>query len=84
MVSTSYCSWKGQFEIMQIVVKFTSKKDSLTPLLLAAGKGHFQVCTFIMENLENKNTWNKRGKTPFHVNAKRGQLRICRLKKYWQ
>jgi hypothetical protein len=41
---------------MQIVVKLTSKKDSLTPLLLAAGKGHFQVCTFIMENLENKNT----------------------------
>ena len=55
------------------------KKDSLTPLHLAAGKGHFQVCTFIMENLENKNTGNKRGKTPFHVAAKRGQLTICKL-----
>ena len=59
--------------------KNPSRKDSLTPLHLAAGKGHFQVCTFIMENLENKNTGNKRGKTPFHVAAKRGQLTICKL-----
>ena len=62
---------------MQIIVKMTgdknpSRKDSLTPLHLAAGKGHIQVCTFIMENLENKNTGNKRGKTPFtmpHIGA---------------
>ena len=32
-----------------------------------------------MENLENMNTGNKRGKTPFHVAAKRGQLTICKL-----
>ena len=57
--------------------KNPSRKDSLTPLHLAAGKGHFQVCIFVMENLENKNTGNKRGKTPFHVAAKRGQLTIC-------
>ena len=56
MVSTSYCSSKGQFEIMQIVVKLTSKKDSLTPLLLAAGKGHFQVCTFTWKIWKKKNT----------------------------
>ena len=81
MVSTSYCSSKGQFAIMEIIVKMTgdknpSRKDSLTLLHLAAGKGHFQVCNFIMENFENKDTGNKRGKTPFHVAAKRGQLFI--------
>ena len=52
------------------------RKEGLTPLHLAAGKGHFQVCTFIMENLENKNTANKRG------NAISCQLNICKLKKY--
>ena len=35
--------------------KNQSRIDSLTPLHLADGKGHFQVCTFRMENLENKN-----------------------------
>ena len=29
-----------------------------------------------MEKLENKSTGNKRGKTPFHVDAKRGKLII--------
>ena len=37
----------------------TGRKDSLTPLLLAAGKGHFQVCTFIMENVENNYLGNE-------------------------
>ena len=49
-----------------------SRKDGLTQLHLAAGKEHFQVCTFIMENLENKNPENKRGKTPFDIAAERG------------
>ena len=48
------------------------RKEGLTPLHLAAGKGHFQVCTFIMENLENKNTANKRGNT---ISC---QLSICK------
>ena len=44
----------------QIIVNMTSdknlsRKNSLTLLHLAAGKGHFQVCTFVMENLENNN-----------------------------
>ena len=48
-----------------IIVKMTSdknssRKESLTLLHLAAGKGHFQVCTFVMENLENKNSGSYR------------------------
>ena len=65
MVSTSYCSSKGQFEIMQIVVKLKSKKDSLTPLLLAAGKGHFQVCTFTWKIWKKRILETKEGKHHF-------------------
>ena len=56
------------------------RKEGLTPLHLVDGKVHFEVYTFIMEKLENKNTGNKRGKTPFHVDAERGQLSICYLR----
>ena len=52
------------------------RKEGLTPLDQADGKVHFEVYTFIMEKLENKSTGNKRGKTPFHVDAKRGKLII--------
>ena len=52
------------------------RKEGLTPLDQADGKVHFEAYTFIMEKLENKCTGNKRGKTPFHVDAKRGKLII--------
>ena len=54
----------GDFPVVlkttQIIVYMTSdknlsRKNSLTLLHLAASKGHFQVCTFVMENLENNN-----------------------------
>ena len=45
--------------------KNQSRKDSLTPLHLAAGKGHFQVCTFIMENVEKRILETKEGKRHF-------------------
>ena len=32
-----------------------------------------------MENVENKNLGNKRGKTPFYVADERGQLSISKL-----
>ena len=47
--------------------KNPSRKDGLTPLHLADGKGHFEACTFIMEKLENKYSGNKKGKIPFLV-----------------
>ena len=52
------------------------RKEGLTPLDQADGKVHFEAYTFIMEKLENKSTGNKRGKTPFHVDAKRGKLMV--------
>ena len=52
------------------------RKEGLTPLHQADGKVNFEAYTFIMEKLENKSTGNKRGKTPFHVDAKRGKLII--------
>ena len=38
--------------------KNPSRKDGLAPLHLAAKKGRFEVCTFKMKNLENKNPGN--------------------------
>ena len=57
--------------------KIPRRKEGLTPLDQADGKVHFEAYTFIMEKLENKNTGNKKGKTPFHVAAKRGKLSNC-------
>ena len=57
-------SWSSDFPVVlktiPIIVKMTSdknssRKDCLTLLHLAAGKEHFQVSTFVMENFENKN-----------------------------
>ena len=47
------------------------RKEGLTPLHQADGEVNFEAYTFIMEKLENKSTGNKRGKTPFHADAKR-------------
>ena len=52
----------------------------MTPLDQADGKVHFEAYSFKMEKLEDKNTGNKRGKTPFHVAAKRGKLSDCKLR----
>ena len=46
---------KGNLLLCKYIVKMTG------------GKGHFQVCTFIMENVENKNLGNKRANCQFSL-----------------
>ena len=65
---------------MQIVVKLTSKKDSLTPLLLAAGKGHFQVCTFTWQIWKKRILETKEGKHHFMLMQKEVNWAFVNLK----
>ena len=53
--------------------------DGLTPLHLAALKGHFEVCKFIMKLLTNKNPRDKNGWTPLHCVARGGNTKIYEL-----
>ena len=49
-----------------------------TPLHVAAGVGHFEICKLIIDNIENKNPKsNIGGRTPFHCAAENGDPRIC-------
>ena len=51
----------------------------VSPLHMAAGKGHLEVCCLIMENLQNKNPVNGNGDTPLHRAASGGHTDVCRL-----
>ena len=53
-----------------------------TALHLAAEKGHFNVCKFFLENLEEKNPKDNYGRTPddyAFANGHLNLLRICEL-----
>ena len=51
-----------------------------TPLHLAAEKGHFNICNFIIQKLENKkNPRDYSNGTPLHRAAKNGFYSICEL-----
>ena len=61
------------------VHKNPGNEDGLTPLHLAALKGHFEVCKFIMKLLTNKNPRDKNGWTPLHCVARGGNTKIYKL-----
>ena len=49
-----------------------SVKGFLTPLHIAAGKGHVAICRLIMHHLDDKNPKNDFGVTPLHSAAGQG------------
>ena len=49
----------------------------LTPFHLAASHGHFEICQYIINNIEDKNPGN--GWTPLHEAAKKGHFAIVKL-----
>ena len=61
------------------VHKNPGNADGLTPLHLAALRGHFEICKFIMNLLTNKNPRDKYGWTPLHCVAKGGNIKIYKL-----
>ena len=54
-----------------------------TPLHLAAGNGHLNVCKLFMEKSSIKNRWNPQSRfdwtTPLHKAAENGHLQVCEL-----
>ena len=48
----------------------------LTPFHLAASHGHFEICQYIINNIDNKNPG---GWTPLHEAAKKGFFTIVKL-----
>ena len=64
----------------KIVNKNPFDKFGITPLHMAAQKGHLQVCKMIMEFLEViKNPIDILGETPLHLAAKNGHFETCKL-----
>ena len=52
----------------------------VTPLHIAAQRGHFKVCKLIVDDIVDKNpTAAKSRLTPLHVAAKNGQLEVCKI-----
>ena len=62
-------------------------KKEYTPLHEAASRGNFDICKFIIDQVEDKNPANKTGHTPFHIAADYkidsskvvGHFEICKL-----
>ena len=58
-------------------------KKEYTPLHEAASRGNFEICKFIIDQVEDKNPANETGHTPFHIAAKHDRnnshFDICQL-----
>ena len=65
-----------KYEKMQ---KNTDELMGMTPLHEAAGKGEFELCKQIINNVQNKNPKCHYGFTPLHLAAEEGHLSICQL-----
>ena len=50
-----------------------------TPLHGAAENGHLEVCSLIIDAIDNKNPADAYGNTPLHAAARSGHLEVVRL-----
>ena len=76
----------GEIELFQFIVNKIGYKHfsdenvrESTPLQIAASKGNFDICKFIIDQVDDKNPQNKYGWTPFHYATLNGQFEICQL-----
>ena len=51
--------------------------EMITPLHMAAKKGHLEVCKLFIKKLENKNPGDCKGLTPLTCAVEKGQFEIC-------
>jgi ankyrin repeat protein len=79
----------GHIVICQFIVEKVDNKNPAqdynlwTPLLYASSYGHFEVCKFLVERVGNKNPANNLGRTPLHLAAGKGNMKIpSQLAKY--
>jgi len=53
--------------------------ENVTPLHIAAWKGHFNICKLIVENISDCNIQDSHGKTPLDIAAYHGHFEICQI-----
>jgi len=53
--------------------------ENVTPLHIAAWKGHFNICKLIVENITDCNIQDSHGKTPLEIAVYHGHFEICQL-----
>ena len=51
----------------------------MTTFHWAAGHGQFEVCNFIIQNVDDKNPPSNNGTTPLHMAARQGRFEVCKL-----
>ena len=65
------------------VIRNPADKGGLTPLHIAAKRGHLDICEIILKNMDNKNKNPEaplhHGNTPLHFAAKNGNLDVYNL-----
>jgi ankyrin len=57
--------------------------DMVTPLHLAAKRGHVEVACFLLECGANVTAWDKDGLTPLHLASREGQLQVACILLKW-
>ena len=63
----------------QATIGVAANNGGVTPLHIAAEKGHFDICKLILENMEDKNPAMFGRKTPLAIAALNGHIDICKL-----
>ena len=75
----------GSLDFYKHVVERTENRNpnepyaDLTPMHFAAIFGEFEICQYIITNLDVKNPENKLSVTPLHNAAYYGHLNICKM-----
>ena len=64
---------------IQEFFKLNPYSEQISPLHIAAARGNFHLCEYIIGKIINKNPAGKLGQTPLHFAARKGNLDICRL-----
>ena len=59
-------------------MKDLKSQNGNTPMHIAASRGNFDICKFIIENIDDKNPANNNGITSLHIAAHNGELGICK------
>ena len=80
-----YASLNGHTLLVKYILHQSPKDvnpsdvDGITPLHLAASRGHFAICVLIMSKVRDKNPSARSGQTPLHLSAQYGHYSVCKL-----
>ena len=70
------------YQLMMLKLAGMSQTDifgKVPPIFPAAYRGNYDMCKFIIKNMDDKNPAMHNGSTPLHTAAKNGHYEICQL-----